>query len=39
MRLILRVLMALGILLFATLVGAAVAPKAARAGVADRWRG
>jgi hypothetical protein len=34
MRLMLRVLMALGILLFATLVGAAVAPKVARAGVA-----
>jgi hypothetical protein len=34
MRLILRVLMALGILLFATLVGATVTPKVARAGVA-----
>jgi hypothetical protein len=39
MRLILRALMVMGILLFATVVGVAVTPKVARAGLADGGAG
>jgi hypothetical protein len=39
MRLMLRVLMVLGVVLSATLVGAAVTPKVARAGLAQGGEG